>query len=398
MVDYVTKVSWLPLTGITVLDLGRVVSAPLVTFTMAALGADVIRVDPPGGDLTWRVPPFVAGDGTLHNDRHPGAVAIGHLRRARGKRSVVLDLNIDEDRDRCRALYDQVDVVVDNVRPGSLDRLGVGPGAARARNPELIWCTISGYGATGPFASRAAIDLTVQAESGLLDRTGWPDRPGVRCGATVIDHLAASYAMTGVLAALRHRDLTGEGTAVDISMLEVATSLLWDEPLEIAPQSLERQGNRDWRGAPHGVFPAGTGRVALVVTSDKQWRALATVAGRLDLASLDRAGRLGRIDEVEQATADWTSQFEPAKAAFALSDLGISAGEVRSAIENPTHPQLIHSGFLEQLRSPTGEPTGLTGPKVPISFDGTHPTARPAEPLGQSTTAVLDASTGKGPR
>jgi len=378
-----------PLHGITVLDVGRVVAGPVTAFYLAALGADVIRVDGPGGDVSWRVPPFIGPDASRSQERRSDDVSVGHLRRARGKRSVVLDVTTDEGRDAFLTLADSADVVIENLRPGALAKHGCGVDDVRNRNPRLVWCSISGYGQTGPYAHRAAIDICVQAESGLLYRTGWPDTPPVRAGATVADHFGAYNAVIAVLSALRQRDLTGVGSHLDVSMLDAVSMMLWDEALDIDPIGYsERQGNGDRRGTPHGVYPTSDGSVAIVVTSDESWSELTHIMNAPHLLRdfPHMRNRISARDTIDDQLGKWTSRHTSEQVADKLGALGIPVGVVRTGYDTLNHPQLRHRDFFEPLSAPiSGIESGLFGTRLPFLIDGQSLSAGPAEPLGWST-------------
>jgi len=378
-----------PLHGITVLDVGRIVAGPVTAFYLAALGADVIRVDGPGGDVSWRVPPFIGPDASRSQERRADDVSVGHLRRARGKRSVVLDVTTDEGRDAFLTLADSADVVIENLRPGALAKHGCGVEDVRNRNPRLVWCSISGYGQTGPYAHRAAIDICVQAESGLLYRTGWPDTPPVRAGATVADHFGAYNAVIAVLSALRQRDLTGVGSHLDVSMLDAVSMMLWDEALDIDPVGYsERQGNGDRRGTPHGVYPTSDGSVAIVVTSDESWSDLTHIMNAPHLLrDFPRIrDRISARDTIDAQLGEWTLRHTSEQVADKLGALGIPVGVVRTGYDTLNHPQLRHRDFFEPLSAPiSGIDSGLFGTRLPFLIDGQSLSAGPAEPLGWST-------------
>ena len=382
-----------PLSGIRVLDMGRVVAGPLASFFLAALGAEVIRVETPGGDLTWQVPPFISPSGGRSNVRDSEDISIGHLRRGRGKRSVVLDLDESTAYKKFLELLSTADVVIENLRPGALEAKKSGYETARHQNARIIWCSISGYGQTGPFSKRPAIDICIQAESGLLDRTGWPNQEGVRAGATVADHLGAMNAVIGVLAALRQRELTGEGTWIDVSMLDAVASMMWDEPLDLeASGTISRQGNSDRRGAPHGVYPTTDGSVAVVVTSNAQWKELVGLMANPGLYEKysTPASRAAASSEIDALVADWTGQFLSEDIAETLGDAGIPVGVVRKATELRAHPQLIHRGLFEELQSGvTKTGSGLFGAQLPFLMNGLSMSASPAEPLGWSTDKLV---------
>ncbi|HVH18280.1 MAG TPA: CoA transferase [Myxococcota bacterium] len=382
------------LAGIRVLDASHVVSGPLCAWLLAALGAEVIRVEPPGGDLTWRTLPFVGPDGVHRGPRRARDIAISPLRRARGKRSVVLDLKREEARAVFRKLAARCDVLVENSVPGAMERLGLDYASLAPTCPRLVYCSITGYGYEGPYRDRPSMDLVVQAVSGLMAKTGFPDGPPTKVGATVGDQVPAVYAALGVLAALRQRERDGRGQRVDIAMLDSLLSLLWDEPIDVfEEQGLpDRVGNGDPRGAPIDVFRSTDGWVALLVPHDAQWRALCDLMGRPELAARwpDHGARLAARDEVNASVAAWCLTQTSDAAAEQLLALGIPAGPVRSPYAARRDPHVAARGALVPLRHPDlAEPTRFLGPALPIRFSRAESATAPAEPLGASSEAVL---------
>ena len=382
------------LAGIRVLDASHVVSGPLCAWLLAALGAEVIRVEPPGGDLTWRTLPFVGPEGVHRGPRRARDIAISPLRRARGKRSVVLDLKREEARAVFRKLAARCDVLVENSVPGAMERLGLDYASLAPTCPRLVYCSITGYGHEGPYRDRPSMDLVVQAVSGLMAKTGFPDGPPTKVGATVGDQVPAVYAALGVLAALRQRERDGRGQCVDIAMLDSLLSLLWDEPIDVfEEQGLpDRVGNGDPRGAPIDVFRSTDGWVALLVPHDAQWRALCDLMGRPELAARwpDHGARLAARDEVNASVAAWCLTQTSDAAAEQLLALGIPAGPVRSPYAARRDPHVAARGALVPLRHPDlAEPTRFLGPALPIRFSRAESATAPAEPLGASSEAVL---------
>ena len=383
-----------PLEGIRVLDASHVVAGPVCCWLLAALGAEVIRVEPPGGDVTWRTLPYVGPDGVHRGPRRARDIAISPLRRGRGKRSVVLDLKHEEARALFRKLAARSDVLVENAVPGAMERLGLDYASLAPECPRLVYCSISGYGHDGPYRDRPSMDLVVQAVSGLMAKTGFPDGPPTKVGATVGDQVPAIYAALGVLAALRQRDRDGRGQRIDVAMLDSLLTLLWDEPIDVyEEQGLpERVGNGDPRGAPLDVFRSADGWVALLVPHDAQWRALCELMGRPELAARwpDYAARLAARDEVNASVSTWCRTQASDAAAEQLVALGIPAGPVRSPYAAPRDPHVAHRGSLVPLRHPDlAEATRFLGPALPIRFSRAESAIAPAEPLGASSEAVL---------
>jgi crotonobetainyl-CoA:carnitine CoA-transferase CaiB-like acyl-CoA transferase len=368
---------------------------------LAALGAEVIRVEPPGGDYTWRTLPFVGPAGVHRGTRGPRDIAISPLRRARGKRSIVLDLKRREARDVFRRLAALSDVLVENAVPGAMQRLGLDYASLERDCPRLVYCTITGYGHDGPYRDRPSMDLVVQAVSGLMAKTGFPDGPPTKVGATVGDQVPALYAALGILAALRQRERDGRGQLVDVAMLDSLLALLWDEPIDVfEEQGLpERAGNSDPRGAPLDVFRSADGFVALVLAQDAQWAALCAEMGRPELAARwpDYRARNAAREAVNASVAEWCRGLATDDAVARLLALGVPAGPVRSPYAARRDPHVLHRGALVPLRHPDlAEPTPYLGPALPIRLSRGEPATAPAEPLGASTEAVLRELLGMG--
>jgi crotonobetainyl-CoA:carnitine CoA-transferase CaiB-like acyl-CoA transferase len=383
-----------PLAGVRVLDASHVVSGPVCCWLLAALGAEVIRVEPPGGDHTWRTKPVVAPRGEHREALGPRDIAISPLRRGRGKRSVVLDLKTEDGRSLFKRLVGRCDVLVENAVPGAMERLGLDYASLAPEHPRLIYCAITGYGPDGPYRDRPSMDLVVQAMSGLMAKTGFPDGPPTKVGATIGDQVPAIFAALGVVAALRQRDREGQGQRVDVAMLDSLLTLLWDEPIDdFAAQGLpDRIGNGDPRGAPLDVFPTLDGYAAVVLTQDVQWQKLCETLGRPELAQRypDYRSRIAERDAVNAAVAAWCREHETDAVVEQLLAHGIPAGPVRSPYDAPSDPHVQHRGALERLRHPDRkEPTGFLGPALPIRFSRSDTQQTPAEPLGASTESVL---------
>ncbi|MGA2305273.1 MAG: CoA transferase [Acidimicrobiales bacterium] len=387
-----------------VLDLGRIVAGPLCTFLLASLGATVIRIDQPGGDVSWKSPPFVGPNGATNRGPRPDdAISLAHLKRDRGKRSVVLDLETEEGRAILVRLAAQADVLVQNYRPSTLERLGLDYQALAAVNPGLVYCAISGYGLTGPYRDRMAMDIAIQAASGFLARTGFPDGPPVKAGPTVGDQVPAVYAALGILAALRQREQTGLGQLVDVGMFDVVASLVWDEPIELYDEVGlgVRWGNSDPRGGPLNVYRTTDGWVALVVGSDTHWEHICALMDRPDLAvyGATLADRTRHLDELDQVVAAWCLGQDTVALAHALGEAGIPSSPVVDPIELRHDPHVAARGTLADLVHPAApdRPSGYLGTSLPIRLSAFTSAPAPAETLGASTDQVLSELLGLTP-
>jgi crotonobetainyl-CoA:carnitine CoA-transferase CaiB-like acyl-CoA transferase len=389
----------LPLAGVVVLDLSRFVSGPLCTFFLASLGADVLAVEDVAPSPSRRLPPFAHPDGGPTTDFVDGAMSVPFLKRGRGKRSVAIALGTDEGKELVRTLAATADVLVENARPGALAAsFGLGYDDVAATNPAIVYCSISGYGHHGPATAKPAMDMAVQAASGLMAKTGFADGPPLRAGIAIGDHVAASFAALGIVSALRQRDRTGRGQHVDLAMLDVLTALVWDEPVDhyAAIGMPVRTGNADPRGAPINAYECADGWVAVTLSSDEQWRGLGAVMGRAELVEQFPSvrERARHAAEVDAAVGAWTSTKPAEEVERAFLDLGIAAARVRDPIAALDDPHLAARGLLEPLFHPAsgGTPSGFSGPRLPIAFAGRAETLPPAEALGASTDAVLRAA------
>lgn len=263
------------LSGIVVADFGRVLAGPYMTMLLADLGADVIKIERPGsGDDTraWG-PPFAGGEATYF------------LGVNRNKRSVTLDLTDPGDLAAARAIVDRADVLVENFRPGTMEKLGLGYEDVRAGNPGLVYCSVTGFG-TGEGARLPGYDLLVQAMGGLMSVTGEPDGEGTKAGVALVDVITGLHAGLGVLAALRHRERTGEGQRVEVSLLSSLLSALTNQAAAhlgagVVPRAM---GNRHPSIAPYEVFEAADRPMVLAVGNDRQFRALCERLGLPGLA------------------------------------------------------------------------------------------------------------------
>lgn len=387
-----------PLEGVRVVDLTRVVSGPVCTWFLASLGAEVIRIDPPGGDVTWRIPPWVGPDGEQSEAMGPDDIGISYLRKGRGKRSVVLDLVRPEGADAFRRLVANVDVLVDNFRPGVLASLGLDYETLSELNPRLIHASITGFGPDGPDADLASMDLIIQGRSGLMAKSGFPDGPPVKAGVTVGDQFPAALCALGVVAALRQRDIDGQGQYIDVAMLDGLVAMLWDEPLDLYRERglPDRMGNGDPRGILD-TFESQDGWVTLVITSDAQYQRLTEEMGRPDLWDLgpNMPVRAANRAEICDEVAAWMAEQTTEELVARLHKIRVPAGEVASAYAAADDPQIQHRQALVPLQHPhASEPTNRLGPAFPVKFSRSNTDQRPAETLGTSTQAVLQEIAG----
>lgn len=373
-----------PLGGVRVLDLTRVVSGPFCTMLLGDLGADVVKVEEPsGGDESRRYgPPFQGGESSYF------------LSVNRNKRSIALDLKGEEGRETVLALAAQADVVVENFRPGTLDRLGLGWEALRAANGRLVLCSITGFGGEGPDAQRPGYDLIIQGESGLMDITGLPDGPPTKVGTSVADLVTGLYASQAVLAALRRRDAAGHGGRVEVSMLDALASLLtFNAGIYFTTgRSPARRGNAHATIAPYETFEASDGWINIAVANDKFWRLFCAAAGCRALEADSRFAtapeRVANRDALLDALQPMIRAHPRKHWLAVLSAAGVPCGLIRSVGEVCEAPQLLERGMVATVQHPAAGPVRYIA--SPARFDGQPlPAASPPPLLGQHAADVL---------
>lgn len=381
----------LPLSGVTVLDLTRILAGPYCTQALADAGADVVKVEAPGkGDDTrgWG-PPFVEGESCYF------------LAVNRGKRSLTLDLKQPRGREILASLVTTSDVLVENFRPGTLDRLGFSYDACRALNPRLVYASISGYGRNGPLGGRPGYDAVVQGESGLMSVTGEADGPPLRVGASFVDVLSGMNATQGILLALLRRARTGQGSRVDVSLLESALPPLayHNTTWLLAGEVPRRMGNRHPNLAPYETFAAQDGHVIVGVGSEGLWRAFCAAAARPDLLADARftsnalrvsnyAALRAELDPLlrSRTVAEWLVLLESA---------GIPCGRVRTVAEALDSAQIGARGLLLDVDHPKLGARRFVG--SPIDLEGaSRGTRRPPPLLGEHTEEILRERLGLG--
>jgi crotonobetainyl-CoA:carnitine CoA-transferase CaiB-like acyl-CoA transferase len=380
-----------PLDGVRVVDLTRVLAGPFATLLLADMGADVIKIEEPGkGDDTRHWPPFVGGEATYFMSVN------------RGKRSVTLNLKTREGLEILRALVKKSDVLVENFRPGTMERLGVGYATLARLNPRLVYCSISGFGESGPEAHRAGYDLIVQGEGGIMDLTGFPDGPPVKVGNSIADLVAGMSAAHGITLALLARHKTRRGQKVEIGMLDVMASLLTYQAGSYfnAGARPTRRGNQHPSIVPYEVFRAADAYLTLGVANNSLWKSACAAIGQPALADdprfdteakrvQNRAELVPLLDEIfATRTADeWIKRLEAA---------GVPAGRIKSVAEVCESEHLKARGMIVTLAHPTAGALKVMG--VPIRLHGTPGAVTSAPPvLGQHTEVVLRRVLGMAP-
>jgi len=345
-----------PLAGVKVLELGQLIAGPFATAFLAWFGADVIKVEPPGtGDplRTWRV---------VHN----GTSLWWHL-MARNKKCVTLNLRVAEGQKIARELAKKVDVVIENFRPGTLEKWGLGYDELKKENPGLILARISGYGQTGPYAQRPGFAAVAEAFGGLRYVTGEPDRPPVRPNLSLGDSVAGLHAALGILMALYHRDAKGgSGQVIDVALYEAVLNLMEGTIPEYdkAGVKREREGMRLTGIVPSGTYPCADGAYIVIgANGDSIFRRFMKSIGREDLAADERLasneGRSKHIDEIDQAIAAWTMKRKSEDALKILSEADVPSGPIYSAAEMLADPHYRARGVFEDADLGSGDKVKL---------------------------------------
>jgi crotonobetainyl-CoA:carnitine CoA-transferase CaiB-like acyl-CoA transferase len=385
----------LPLEGVRVVDLSQVMAGPFCTMLLGDLGADVIKVEPPDGDLSRGM-----GGRRLQmkgKDKAP------FLALNRNKRSVVLDLKEPEGRDRLTNLLREADVMVESFRPGVADRLGIGYAHVSAVNPRLVYASISGFGQSGPWADRPGFDLIAQAMSGVMSVTGSAEAEPVKCGVPISDLAAGLYAVVGIQAALLARARLGKGQRVETSLFEAALGLSVWEATEYwatgeAPQPM---GSSHRLSAPYQAFRAHDGFLTIAALTTSHWERLCNVLDKPGLATdplyATNADRLANLEtlsaEIERALASdsvdgWVGR---------LLAQGIPCGPILNYAQVFAAPHTAARDMVEVIEHPVEGPVSTLG--IPVKLGVTPGTIRRAPPLlGQHTESVLAAvSSGRSP-
>lgn len=371
----------LPLAGITVVAVEQAVAAPLATRHLADLGARVIKIERPGeGDFAR------AYDATVHGQ------ASHFIWLNRGKESIELDLGSPGDKQVMLALADTADVVVSNLAPGAMDRLGLGAEALRARRESLVVVTISGFGEAGPYTHRKAYDMLVQAESGLCSITGTPET-ATKTGVPSSDIATGMYALSAVQAALFRRERTGVGATIEVSMFE-ATAEWMGHPMYIRmydDRQVGRMGLSHASICPYDAFPTRDGQVLIGVQNDRGWAALVRdVLGRPDLVDDPRyrtnIARVARRAEVDHLIGSLTSGFLAQELTDRLDRSGVPAARLNDVAGLVEHPQLAARDRWRQVATPGGAVQGLL---PPMTFADVELPMGAVPALGQHTEAIL---------
>jgi crotonobetainyl-CoA:carnitine CoA-transferase CaiB-like acyl-CoA transferase len=377
----------LPLTGVRVLDLGHVFQGPYATFLMAMGGAEVIKIESPKGDMSRRR----GRDGDYPFRALNGA-----------KKGVVLNLKTEKGRALLLEMAKSADVLVENFAPSVMPRLGLGRDVLMAVNPRLIYASGSGFGRTGPYADKLALDLTIQAMSGLMSSTGERGGRPLKAGVPVADFMSGVHMYGAIVTALYEREKTGKGRAVEVSMFEslFATLLPSAGHAYASNHAPQRSGNRHVADSyvPFDTFETNDGYVAIVCATDEHWLNLCEAIERPDLYAdpslRELAGRIDRIDEITGVIAAWAATHSRTEISALLEKHHVPGSPLQDVVEVLNDEHLHARGFLTPQLADTGM---VNLPNSPLRYDGSPLRAlTPAPTLGQDTDAVLAELCGLG--
>ncbi|MDH6198605.1 crotonobetainyl-CoA:carnitine CoA-transferase CaiB-like acyl-CoA transferase [Mycobacterium frederiksbergense] len=380
------------LSGVRILDLSRILAGPYCTQLLGDLGADVIKIERPGvGDDTrqWG-PPFLEGpDGDTQESGY-------YLSANRNKRSAEIDLHSAEGHKAILDLLENCDVLIENFKVGDLARAGLDYATLAPRFPGLIYCSISGFGQTGPNAHRPGYDLLAQGWGGIMSLTGDPEGEPIKVAVGIVDIMTGMYAATGILAALRHRDRTGEGQAIDVALVDVMTSWLANEGVNtlLTGRDPIRRGNQHPSIVPYQVFAVRDGHVIIACGNDDQYQKLCRILAVEELADDPRfctnPQRLRHRDELIPLIADIAAKWSKAELISAMETAGVPGGPINTLTEVFEDPQAIARGM--RIEMPHSAATSGVVPLIgnPLKLSATPIAYRlPPPQRGEHTTQVL---------
>ncbi|HJU09422.1 MAG TPA: CoA transferase [Candidatus Binataceae bacterium] len=381
----------LPLEGIRVIDLGQIFAAPYCTMQLGYMGAEIIKIEPPRGELLRRP------------DQSPGGVNYAFLMLNANKKSVTLNLKHARGREILLRLLDDADVLVENFSAGVMDDLGIGYQQLKERYPRLIYASGKGYASDGPWAQMGAMDSTIQAACGFISVTGFDDGPGTRTPTTFIDMGTGSHLVSGILAALIQRGRTGRGQKVEVAMMDMAlpsmSGLIANE-LEGKPYT--RMGNRHRAACPSNVYETADGQILIFCVSESHWHTIARLMHREELLASprykDHPARFAIADEVDGIVGEWTQAHGRDELVQLLLEHHVPCAPVRSVAEIVADSETKRRGMLLESEFPTRGRIAVMGSPIKLSegdYDGARLNPPPA--LGQHTREILERA-GIGPQ
>src|SRR5215211_1858495 len=374
----------LPLEGLRVLDLSRVLAGPYATMVLADLGADVIKVEHPerGDDTRYWGPPFAGGESAYF------------LSVNRNKRSIALDLKAPEGLDKVKSLAAEADVLIENMRRGTLEKRGLGYEALREANPGIVYCSVTGFG-PGEDRDRPGYAFLVQARAGIMGITGFPDGEPTKVGVAIADIVCGLYATTAILAALRRREMSGEGSRIEVPLFETTLGWLANRAQEylVSGEDKGRMGNAHPTIVPYQTFDASDRPVAVAVGNDAQFGRLCAAIGRPELTDDERyatnPSRVANREELVQALQREFSKRTADEWVEEIREAGVPIGPVNALADVFSDEHVLSSGILQTIEHPAAGVLKMLA--SPVVVDGERPPIRrPPPTLGQHTDEVRD--------
>ena len=379
-----------PLHGIRVIELARILAGPWAGQILADLGADVIKIEKPGdGDDTRRWgPPFVEGA-----DGADLSAAYYHAAN-RGKRSVAVDIASEDGAETVRRLIAGADVVIENFKVGGLKKYGLDYESLRKINPRLVYCSITGFGQTGPYAPRAGYDFIIQAMAGMMSVTGPKDGEPQKAGVAITDIFTGLYSVIAIQAALRHAEKTGEGQWIDMALMDTQAGVMANQNLNylVSGKAPSRMGNAHPNIAPYEVFPVADGHVIIAVGNDGQFQRLCGLLGAGDMATdadfQTNPGRVATREKLREGLVAQLSTWSKADFLGACEAANVPAGPINTIEEMFADPQMVARGMKQDLTDAAG--TAIPGVRTPIILPASPLVYdRPSPRLGEHTDEVL---------
>jgi len=386
------------LENITVLDLTRFFSGPQATLLLSGMGANVIKIDDPkSGDPSAFSPPFAGPNGISFHKQTETDMGLAYLKRARGKKSINLDLKSPEGHGIFLQLVKHADVVIDNFSAGVASRLKVDYLNLCAANPSIIYCSLTGYGSTGPDKNLKAYDLMVQAAVGLMSVTGENDSPPIKTGSPISDAISGAYAAMGILGALFYKQRTGQGQEIDVSMADCLFSMIFDEPFDCYEQLgiPQRQGNRIMRFSPFNVYKTKDGWLAIGAATNSDWTELLNVLDKKEFLNdpnmMNIGWRIQNNSTIDAVITNWTKEESTQSALEKLNVKNIPCAPVRTIQEAIKWEQLQERKMISDLINPLSKSTvSASGPGFPIKFSKTPANYDIPSPIpGEHTEDIL---------
>ena len=373
------------LEGIKIIDLSRVLAGPFCTMLLADMGAEVIKVEiPVKGDDSRSFPPFKEGQGTYF------------INFNRNKKSIVLDLKNSSDVNKFLEIIKSMDVLVENFRPGTMEKMGLGYERIKEVNNQIIYASISGFGHYGPYKDKPGYDIIGQAVGGIMSITGWPDGPPTRTGTAIADILAALFCTIGILSALQARSIHGKGQKVDIALVDSVVSAIGTilQIYMVEKRIPKRAGNQYDFIAPYEAFMAKDGWFVLGVGNDNIWKKFCNTINRKDLINDDRfyinVERVKHNKEFAEIIGHWTANFTVQEILSILEEKGIPAAPINNLEQIVNDPHIaIAREMIQKIVHPIAGEVRITG--NPIKMSETNPEIYASSPLlGEHTEYVID--------